>query len=128
MGQFAKEGDFAEGGGGNSFIFYLKADSFEGDYFVCLEVACFVDDSVGSFAQVGPWLFNFLIAVDFVMKNANSLEEPETIYPDKRIDAVGSNIIGQTQERKGHPNQNCDCRYFRQTFTLPVRDGIQKCQ
>lgn len=63
MGKFAKEGDFAEGGGGDAFVFYFEADSFESHDFFRVSVACFVDDAICSFSEVGARLFNFLITV-----------------------------------------------------------------
>ena len=50
MGEFAQEGDFAEGRGGDALVFDFEADAFEGDDFIGLAVAGFVDDAVGSFA------------------------------------------------------------------------------
>lgn len=64
MGELAKQRDFAEGRGGDALVFDFKADAFEGDDFVGLTVAGFVDYAVGSFAEVGTGLFDLLVAVD----------------------------------------------------------------
>ncbi len=50
MRQFAEEGDLAQGGGWDAFVFDFEADALECDDFFGLSVACFVHDAVGSFS------------------------------------------------------------------------------
>jgi hypothetical protein len=47
---FFEEGDFADGGRGNAFVFGLEADLLEGNDLLILggEIAGFVDDSIGA--------------------------------------------------------------------------------
>ena len=46
---FSQEGDLADGGAGQSFIFDFNENFFDGYILIALEIKSFVDKTIGSF-------------------------------------------------------------------------------
>lgn len=63
MRQFSEQRNLTKRRGRNAFVFDLQANALERDDFVRDAIARLVDDSVRAFSQVGPWLFNLLVAL-----------------------------------------------------------------
>ena len=61
--ELAEEADLPQGRGGDALVLDLETDALQGDDFIVGPVPGLVDHTVRALAEVGAWLFDFLVAV-----------------------------------------------------------------